>query len=129
MDLAALKQFGTIDAYFDMSPPQAAKSTHLKSAILALRHGGRVSLMGGLQQDVAFPYPAIVNRNLQLRGHFMFDREALAALIKMVELGVLKVGESAGVRVVGKFGLEDWDQAFTVAAHNSGLGLITLIAP
>ena len=36
-DLEALKSFGAVDAFFDISPPEAAKSTHIKSGILALR--------------------------------------------------------------------------------------------
>lgn len=46
-DRDALKKFGTIDAYFDIGPPEAAESTHIMSSILALRHGARISLMGG----------------------------------------------------------------------------------
>lgn len=34
------------DAYIDFSPPQAAKSTHIKSSLFALKPHGRVSLMG-----------------------------------------------------------------------------------
>lgn len=44
-EMAALKKFGTIDAFFDISPKEAAESTHFKSAILSLSRGGRVSLM------------------------------------------------------------------------------------
>ncbi len=36
-DAAALKSFGPVDAFFDISPPEAGKSTHIKSGILALR--------------------------------------------------------------------------------------------
>lgn len=36
-DLEALKSFGAVDAFFDISPPEAAKSTHIKSGILALK--------------------------------------------------------------------------------------------
>lgn len=49
-DCNELKKFGPIDAYFDIGPPEAYASTHIKSCILALRHGGRVSLMGGYRQ-------------------------------------------------------------------------------
>jgi hypothetical protein len=48
-----------IDAYFDISLPQVAKSMHIKSCILALRQGGRVSLMGGQMEDVPLPVNAI----------------------------------------------------------------------
>lgn len=36
-DSGALKSFGPVDAFFDISPPEAAKSTHIKSGILALK--------------------------------------------------------------------------------------------
>ena len=42
-----LKKYGPIDAYYDIGPAEAYASTHIKACILALRHGGRVSLMGG----------------------------------------------------------------------------------
>ncbi len=50
-------------------------------------------------------------------------------LVKMIETGVSKLGDGAGCRFVGKFGLEDWKTAFNVAAENPGMGLQTLIAP
>ena len=46
-DCDALKKHGQIDAYFDIGPPEAIGSTHIKSCILALRHSARISLMGG----------------------------------------------------------------------------------
>jgi len=129
VDLKALQCFGSIDAFFEISPPVAAKSNYIETAILALRPEGRVSLMGGIQERVPLPISAIMHRNLLLKGTWMYKREAIAGLIKMVEAGVLKLGESAGARVVGKFGLEDWDNAFTTAAENSGMGLSTVIVP
>ena len=128
-DADALRRFDPIDACFEISPAAAAKSTHLKSSILALRHGGRVSLMGGILEDVPLPLNVIKLKNLQLKGRWMYTRDDVKEMIKMVETGVLKLGESAGLRVVGKFALDDWDEAFTVAADQAGPGLSTLIAP
>lgn len=122
--------FGPVDVFFDISPPQAAKSTHIKSGILALRAGGRVSLMGGIPEDVPIPYLAVMIGNLQLKGCWMFPREAVGELVKMIEADVLKIGEeSFGKRYVGKFGLEEWDSALTAAAENVGMADLTLIAP
>lgn len=128
-DTKALQKFGPVDAFFDISPPGAGKSTHFKSCMLALKQCGRVSLMGGIQEDLAIPHVAVVHRNLQLRGKWMYEREDIRSLIRMVEVGVLKLGERGGVKVVGKFGLEDWEQAFDMAAENAGMGLQTLITP
>ena len=49
-DCTELKKHGQIDAYFDIGPPGAHASTHIKSCILALRHGARISLMGGYME-------------------------------------------------------------------------------
>jgi hypothetical protein len=40
-DAEALKRFGTVDAYIDFSPLTAAKSTHFKSCLVALKGGFR----------------------------------------------------------------------------------------
>ncbi|MCJ1376759.1 hypothetical protein MMC20_008004 [Loxospora ochrophaea] len=128
-EVKALQEFGTIDAFFDISPDLAAKSTHIKSGILALRHSGRVSLMGGIREDVALPYRTIMHQNLQLKGKWMYEREDIGALIKLIDIGFLKLGENAGQRLVGKFGLEDWKSAFDAATENPGPGERVLIAP
>lgn len=41
----------------------------------------------------------------------------------------MKSGRSGGLRVVGKFVLEDWDAAFTAGRENSSVGGMTAIAP
>ena len=128
-DLEALKKFGAIDAYFDISPPAAEGSTHFKSCILALRHGGRVSLMGGIPGDVAIPHRAVMHRDLMLKGKWMYDRQQVLGLIKMIETGILKLDKGKGQRLVEKFALEDWNKAFTAAADNSGKGTKAVIVP
>lgn len=124
----ALRSFGPVDAFFDISPPEAAKSTHIRSGVLALRHGGRVSLMGGIRDDLVIPYSVVMHWNIQLKGCWMYPREAVGELIRMVEHDVLKLGESIGQRD-GTFGLEDWDKAFTAAAENVGYAEMTAIVP
>ena len=83
-DYEELKKFGVIDAYFDISPPAAAESTHFKSAMWALRHGGRVSLMGGLNGDLAIPHGVVMHRDLSLRGKWSTLKFALP-LMKFCE--------------------------------------------
>jgi threonine dehydrogenase-like Zn-dependent dehydrogenase len=128
-DADALQRLGIIDAVFDMSSPMAGKSTHLKSGILAVRPGGRVSLMGGVPGDVLIPYMAVMTKSLQLKGKMMYDRDAARALIRLVESGVLKLGDSIGATVAGTFALDDWDAAFTVAEKHGSVGVSVLIAP
>ena len=78
---------------------------------------------------MCLPHTVVMHRNLTLKGKWMFERENIKGMITMIEGGVLKLSESAGPRVVGKFGLEDWDKAFTIAEKNAGMGESTLITP
>ena len=128
-DAKALKQFGTVDAFQDWSPPIAAKTTHIKACMLALRVGGRASLMGGILEDMSIPYIWIIHNNLTIKGKWMYTQEDPFLLIKMIEAGVLKLGERAGLKNVGIFPLEDWSTAFDAAEKNSGWGKQALIAP
>ena len=49
-DCEEIKKHGPVDAYFDIGPPQAYASTHIKSCINALRHSARISIMGGYKE-------------------------------------------------------------------------------
>ena len=128
-EVAALAAFGPADAFFDISPPHAANSTHMKSAIRCLRHGGRVALMGGLLGDVAIPHREVMWQDIRLHGKWMYSRDDIGLLVKMVEIGVLGLGEEDGVEVVGTFGLEKWEEAFEMAAREAGLGQMVLLNP
>ncbi|KAF8866902.1 hypothetical protein BDZ45DRAFT_710484 [Acephala macrosclerotiorum] len=126
-DLKSLKGFGNIDAYFDISPPVAGNSTHFKSCILALRHSGRVSLMGGLNVDLAIPHTVVMHHDL-LKGKWMYDRQNVLDLIKMVEIGLLKVGKKAGQEIV-KYRMEKWRDAFDAAVSWSGASRSAVLVP
>jgi threonine dehydrogenase-like Zn-dependent dehydrogenase len=127
-DLDALQAFGTIDAYFDISPPQAAKSTHVKSCILALRQGGRVSLMGGQMEDVPLPISVIMTKSLKVQGKFMYEKQDLKDLVKMTEIGVLNL-KNSGAKVRGVYALEEWEKAFDEAEAGQAGGERVLFAP
>lgn len=126
---AALRAFGQADTFFDISPPAAAASTHIKSGILALQHSGRVSLMGGIRDDVGIPHVRVMHWNLRIQGKWMYEREGIFAPLKMVERGNLKLGKSAGMMTIGTFSLEEWEKAFDVAAERAGMGESVVIAP
>lgn len=118
-----------IDAVFEISPPQAAKSTHIKSCIHSLRRGGRVCLMGGIQEDYPIPLREIMRKNLTLRGTWMYSREQVLALIQMVESGILKLGKEAGIGSIKVFGFADWQKAFDHASENAGWDKAVLMKP
>ncbi|KUJ09344.1 GroES-like protein [Mollisia scopiformis] len=117
-DLKTLQTFGTIDAYLDISPPEAANSTHFKTCMLALRKGGRVSLMGGLKGELTIPVKVVVSKDLRIRGKWMYERQDVRDLIKMIEVGVLKLGG----QTVEKFGLDEWEAGFDKAVEFGGSG-------
>ncbi|KAF2094098.1 alcohol dehydrogenase [Rhizodiscina lignyota] len=125
-EVAALKKFGRIDAFLDISPSQAQDSTHFKSCILSLRPEGRVSLMGGILGDLPLPHRFIMRFNITLKGKWMYYREDIPALIKLIEHGNLKLDH---VKLIGTYPLEEWKEAFDVAADKTGLGEIVLLKP
>ncbi|KAJ5951280.1 GroES-like protein [Penicillium vulpinum] len=64
-DITAIKSYGTVDAVLDITPSEASVSTHTRSAIRALRRGGRVSLMGSTKNIAV---SEILVNNITLKG-------------------------------------------------------------
>ncbi|RDW56933.1 hypothetical protein BP5796_13000 [Coleophoma crateriformis] len=128
-EVAALQKFGPADAFFDISPPQASDSTHIKSAFRSLRHAGRVSFMGGLLGDVKIPYAPIMLKDIKIHGKWMYSREDAGLLVKMVEIGLLSLEERNGITVLGTYPLDEWKAAFDLAAKNPTVGQIVLLRP
>lgn len=120
---------GSIDAVFDISPPMAAKSTHLKSCISAVKIGGRISLMGGLPGDMPIPLGLVMHKDLKLQGKWMYGRDEIIAIIKMVEGGILKIGQHAGMRKAGDYTFKDWREALDAASDNSGWDTFVAMRP
>jgi threonine dehydrogenase-like Zn-dependent dehydrogenase len=127
-DTTAIAKHGPVDVYFDISPPNAGKSTHIKAGISALRPQGRVSMMGGVQGDVELPYYQIMYKGLTLKGSWMYTRDQVKELINMIETGRLKVGSKAGMEVSGVFGLEDWEMALDTAKKDGRMGRAVFFA-
>jgi threonine dehydrogenase-like Zn-dependent dehydrogenase len=128
-DVATLKGFGPIDAFLDITPAVANGSSHIRSCLMALKNYGRASLMGVPTNDIDIPYVMAVLNNLTIRGQYMYEREDVRGLIKLVESGLLKLGKSAGHEMVGEFSLDDWEKAIDTAASNSGPGKLVVVYP
>lgn len=71
--------------------------------------------MGGIRGDLAIPMLEFMHRDLQMKGKWMYSRQNVTDLIKMVEIGLLKLDG----RKVERFALEDWRRAFDTAAKYS----------
>lgn len=128
-DFQTLQRFGQVDAYLDISPPAAAKSTHIESCLLAVKPYGKVSLMGGITEHIQIPYLLVMFRSLQLRGRFMYERSDVQALIKMYEQGLLKLGPVGGYKTSPRFALEDWEEAFGEAEKSASWNTQVLLSP
>ncbi|TGJ87945.1 hypothetical protein E0Z10_g831 [Xylaria hypoxylon] len=126
-EVASLKKFGRIDAFLDISPTEAQNSTHFKSAVLSLRHEGRVSMMGGLLDDFPIPYRFVMRSNITLKGTWMYTRADCQAFLGLMTTGVIDVRKL--VQVVEMFKLEEWEKAFDMAAEHGRLGQIVMFAP
>lgn len=84
-DKAALQTFGIIDATLDISPPNAAKSTHLKIAINSPRKIRKYSLMGsGECHTVNWK---VVGDNITLKGKLIYERDDIVQFVNMLEIG------------------------------------------
>jgi hypothetical protein len=57
----------------------------------------------------------------------MVERAHVLRFIKMVEAGLLKLGEKAGLTQINHFRLDDVDEAIKVAAAQPGFGSITVL--
>ncbi|KAI1291052.1 GroES-like protein [Xylaria venustula] len=119
-DTAAIQVHGSVDVYFDISPKLNSTPSHMKSGIASLRPKGRISFMGGVLGDVEIPYLAVVFKGLTLHGTFMYTRQQTDELIRLVESGMLPIGNRGGYEVTGKFTLEQWGEAFEHAYDQSG---------
>ena len=52
----------------------------------------------------------------------MYSFEDMKMLLKVIEIGLLKLDDSSGISVVGKFGLGEWQKAFEIASKNAQMG-------
>jgi D-arabinose 1-dehydrogenase-like Zn-dependent alcohol dehydrogenase len=124
-DAATLKAFGpSIDCALDLSPPQASKSPHVRSAVRALRRGGRVSLMGWNENPVV---PIVMGRNISLKGKLMYEREDMVQFVKMLQAGLFPRGADFVDTKV--YRMEEWKAALDAGAEHIGIGKYVVIAP
>ncbi|GES56887.1 isopropanol dehydrogenase [Aspergillus terreus] len=117
------------DAYLDFSPPAVTSSALLAAGVGALRPFGRCIIMGGYGGNIEVPYIEVMLKSLRLQGRFMYSREHVERLVKMVEAGVLPLGEKAGVSQTEEFGLAAAEDALKVAAERSGWGGHVVFTP
>ena len=118
------------DCFVDWSPSAAAKSTHIKACLGALKPFGRCVMMGAIFGDVEIPYWHVVSNSIRIQGRYMFERAHALKVIKLVESGIMKLGpgDASGVRLKKGLKLGDIEQAMD-EAEASGWGNLVVLEP
>ena len=88
--------------------------------------------MGGIIEDIGIPHCFVMRLDIKLYRKWLYSRDDVTLLVKMVNVGLLRFDDSAGIKIIkiiGKYQLERWKEAFDVAAENAGQGQLSLFAP
>ncbi|MBV8682517.1 MAG: zinc-binding dehydrogenase [Caulobacteraceae bacterium] len=118
---------GPIDMVLDFLPREATASQVL-AAVLAVRPGGRVVLMGGLRGaygDLALNYNWLMHNDVTIRGKWMYPREAIPRMVGMIRAGLVDLGQFD----LTEFGLDEANEAVAHAAANAGPRQLTVLRP
>lgn len=115
---------GPIDIVLDLLPPEAS-ARWVRAATLAVRPYGRVVLMGGIREDVALPYSWMMRYGIEVRGQWMYPRDAVRRLVRMVRSGQIPLDGFA----VTEFPLKQVNEAVAHAAADAGPFRLTVVRP
>ena len=125
--IAAAAQ-GPIDCVLDILPPMASPA-QAQTAIMAVRPGGRVVLMGGVGMaggpGLELPYPWIMRNGITIRGQWMYPAAAIPRMVRLVRADLL----SLDAQEIAAFGLAEAQAAVAHAAAHAGPFQRTVILP
>lgn len=113
-----------IDVVLDLLPP-AASPSWVRAAVLAVRPYGRAILMGGIRDDVALPYAWMMRECIEVRGQWMYSRDATRRMVGLVRSGLIRLEEFA----LTEFALDKVNEAVAHAAANAGPFKMTVVRP
>ncbi|TNC13627.1 zinc-binding alcohol dehydrogenase family protein [Methylobacterium terricola] len=119
---------GPIDCVLDTLPPSVG-SPVVRAAVMSVRPGGQVVLMGGVGMlggdDLALPYPWIMRNDVTVRGKWMYPPDAVARLAGLIRAGLLRLEDYA----VAEFPLAAANEAVAHAAGHGGPFRLTVLRP
>ncbi|CRK25927.1 hypothetical protein BN1723_013761, partial [Verticillium longisporum] len=127
-DLSEISRFGPVDVFLDMTPQTAANTDHIRAGMLSLQAGGRVNLMSGVP-EISIPIPLLQLKGITVRATMMCTWSQEEDLVKLVQTGVLKLGEKAGLKIQRAFKMEDFAEALQVAGTESSAGRSVVFTP
>ena len=110
---------GPIDCVLDILPPMAS-TAQVRTAVLAVRQGGRVALMGGVGMaggdDLALPYPWLMRNNITVLGQWMYPPHAVTMMVGLIRAGLIDLKHFD----VTSFSLDQINEAVAHAAQHGG---------
>jgi alcohol dehydrogenase len=113
-----------IDVVLDLLPPMA-EASWVRAAVTAVRSGGRAVLMGGIRDDVALPYAWMMRECIEVRGQWMYPRDATQRMVGLIRSGLVRLEDFA----VTEFPLENVNEAVLHSAANAGPFKMTVVRP
>ena len=130
VDHAAMKAaaHGPIDCVLDIMPPSVPASA-VRAAVMTVRPGGRVVLMGGVGMEggdeFSLPYPWLMRNDITVRGKWMYPRFAPGRLVSLIRAGLIDLNQF----VATDFPLERAEEAVAHAMTNVGPFRMTVLRP
>jgi alcohol dehydrogenase len=117
-DTAALRDAvgGGADAAIDLVG-RANDAGATLAALRALRRGGRLSLMGSMTVPLPLPYGEVMIHDWRIQGRFMYPRDTIARLLRLVRANTLKLDAIER----STFPLGDLPAAMQAASRQRGL--------
>lgn len=118
---------GPIDMVLDFLPREAS-AAQVRAAMLAVRLGGRVMLMGGLRGEegmLGLSYNWLMHNETTVRGVWMYGKEAIPRMVQMVRAGLIDLGQFE----LTEFRLEEANEAVAHAAAHGGPRRLTVLRP
>lgn len=115
-----------IDLVLDILPPPVSTSV-VKTAIITVRPGGKIVLMGGVGmlggEDLKLSYPWIMRNNITIIGQWSCNREAPYRMIQLIKSGLLSLDDYN----ITTFTLDKVNEAVEYAAANYGAFKATIL--
>jgi alcohol dehydrogenase len=118
---------GPIDMVLDFLPREASAG-QVRAALLSVRLGGRVMLMGGLrgtEGDLGLNYNWLMHNETTVRGVWMYRKEAIPRMVQLVRTGLIDLAQYE----VTEFPLAQANAAVAYAAANAGPRQLIVLRP
>lgn len=113
---------GPIDMVLDFLPREASLS-QVHANLTAVRHGGRIMLMGGVRAELGLDYNWLMHGEITLRGVWMYPPQAVPRMVQIVRAGLIDLRQFD----LAEFALDDANAAVAYAAANAGPRQLTVI--